>query len=747
MLRPPATTANRPLPRSGSRPAILALAAACLLILAPAASAQSTGSPELAALSDSAWRVASDGGMAQLWQAIDQLDAKASTAQLAALKKQVDTHRAHEQRRSAEADKVLAERLDAMAKAIADEDLTEGLNYAVRAGELTADRKGLLAGESVRDLIQRAEAAASVAEASGRWLDALVLYLRLDELIDDMSTYKEPLNRISRKLTLLRLYAPEAYYALADDYAERNEEEKPTRWAGDEDQGWQAELRGITRAMLMQAMTRAADKYVEGSSYDRLFIGGIDSLRLMVRMKPLSETFPMLADARRVDRFDDYLGRLRDSLTRRTRTMTYTQCSTLIREVMDRTRQDLNLPEEVFVHEFGWGAMNEMDRFSKIVWPTEKENFERTTKQQFSGVGIQITLADGKLTVVSPLDGTPAHRAGIKAGDRIFEIDGKSTIGITLDQAVRAITGPEGTSVVLGVRPPGSERTRDVKLTRKRIRIQSVKGFERTDSGAWNFVADDDANIGYIRLTQFGPDTADEMDKAVESMRRTGRVGGMILDLRFNGGGRLDAAVNVANRFLDRGRIVSAGEWAANADTKDTYGRFPVIVLINGQSASASEIVAGALQDNHRALIVGENTYGKGSVQEVFWLGAYEAYLKVTTRYYKLPSGKIIHRRPRDTAWGVKPEVQVKMPGYQVAQMRRAWMVLDVLRESGEDVDPQDVVGQLESDEAELVDERPLPTTARQLLDLGYDPQLETGLLLLRAKLINAGEPAVSAGG
>lgn len=690
------------------------------------------------------WFAASDARIAELWVDIEQ--GTDTRAELAALKRRLAHYKANETDRREQIREAFDGYMADLKKDLEEDNLPEALSDAVLAQGLTDDAKAFLDHPQVAELIQRAEAAASVAEASSKWFDALVLYRRLDLLIDDHATYDQPLRRVARKLRILRLYVPDTYYKLSDDFAISQGEEPGERWEGDEEQGWRHELRDINRSMLLQAMTRSANKHVEGSSYDRLFIGGIDGLRIFIQLEPLRAEFPGLKHDAERQKFLDYLAVQREQLVKRNRRMTYSECGNMLREALAFNRQTVRLPDEVFVHEFAAGAMATLDEFSSIYWPSEKERFERTTKQQFVGVGVQITLTDDELTIVSPLEDTPAHRAGLKAGDRICTIDGKSTTGISLDQAVRAITGEseEGSTVVLGIKTPGTDKTRQVTLTRERIRIVSVKGFQHLPGGAWDHIIDPDLRIGFVRVTQFGPDTARELDRAVEAMRASGGLNGLILDLRFNGGGRLDSAVALSNRFIDDGKIVTA-HTAHYADAKDTYEHFPLIVLINRGSASASEILAGCLQDHHRALIVGENTYGKGSVQEVAFLGAFEAYLKVTTTYYKLPSGRIIHRRPKAERWGVQPDVEIRMTDSEVERLIRARMYIDIFRENDEaEIDPDLVVkspgAEDEPDEAEAIEEEPLPTTAAQLLAEGYDPQLEAALLMLKAQLLKVTE-------
>ena len=690
-------------------------------------------------LADQAWQIAREQQPDKLWSAIDRISAEHPSA--AALKQRVDAHRTLEDQRQSETAASFANHMEKLAEAMDAGDITEALSEAVQARSLAPSIDAFLADERIQSLIEQSEAAATQAEADHKWFQTLVIYRRLNWLVDDFVTYDEPLERVAGKLRTLSMYVPDTYHALSKAYALSIDEDPPERWEGEEDLTWREELKGVTRSMLLQAMTRSADKHVESSSYDRLFVGGIDALRIFIRIPQLAEAFPALSDEQAIEQFDTFLVQQKQELLTASKTMTYTQCAARIRQMMNANRETLRLPEAAVVFEFSIGAMGTLDDYSTIYWPSDKERFERTTKQEFVGVGVHITLNDNKLTVAGPLMDTPAHKAGLKAGDRIVTINGKSTTGITLDQAITAITGESGTTVTLGIMPANTETVVEKVLTRKRIHIPSVKGFERRVGGDWRYIIDPVDRIGMVRVEQFGPDTADELDRAVEQMRRGGGLNGLIVDLRFNGGGRLDAARDLSNRFLDQGLIVSVGDDHYRADRKDTYGDFPVVVLINNTSASASEILAGCLQDHGRALIVGENSYGKGSVQEIFFLGAYEAYLKVTTRYYKLPSDRIIHRRPKAEQWGVKPDVVVRMNDEQVERFLRARTLLDTFREEDDpEIDPTSLVNVPGDDEeaAAELEAHPLPESADELMEQGFDPQTEIALLLLKARLLDS---------
>ncbi len=309
------------------------------------------------------------------------------------------------------------------------------------------------------------------------------------------------------------------------------------------------------------------------------------------------------------------------------------------------------------------GILDELDPYSDYIDPDELSQFRSTVESEFGGIGIQIANKDGQLTVVSPLVGTPAYRAGVLAGDRIVEIDGKSTEGITLAEAVDRLKGKPGTKVTLKiVHAPGGEKA-EVTVAREIIHVETVMGDGRNDDNSWDFIVDDDQRIGYVRVSAFSRDTPRELRETLEALSRK-KLKGLILDLRFNPGGLLSTAIEISDLFVAEGRIVStqgrnSPERVWNARKEGTFQDFPMVVLVNRYSASASEIVAACLQDHQRAVVMGERTWGKGSVQNVIELEDGKSLLKLTTASYRRPSGKNIHRfndSKDDDEWGVMPD-------------------------------------------------------------------------------------------
>jgi carboxyl-terminal processing protease len=316
------------------------------------------------------------------------------------------------------------------------------------------------------------------------------------------------------------------------------------------------------------------------------------------------------------------------------------------------------------------GGLVRLDEHSGFINPRRYRQFTKESQGKFSGVGIAIDIntKTGLLTVLSPIVGTPAYEAGILAGDLILKVDGKSTEHINHDEAVDLIQGESGTKVTLTVLHESGKKPEDITITRALITVPSVLGDRRQadNPGEWDFMIDKTSKIAYIRLPDFKETTAEELRKVLEELKKDG-MRGLVLDLRFNPGGLLRSAVDVSRMFIADGRIVTTRgrdreEEAFDADGKSALlvpaKDYPMAVLINKFSASASEIVAAALQDHNRAVIIGERSFGKGSVQNVITMEGGKSALKLTTASYWRPSGKNIHRFPdsKETdEWGVTP--------------------------------------------------------------------------------------------
>ncbi len=328
------------------------------------------------------------------------------------------------------------------------------------------------------------------------------------------------------------------------------------------------------------------------------------------------------------------------------------------------------------------GGLERLDQHSTYINGEDWKQFDKTSTGRFGGIGIQVGYDRqnrGQLTVISPMVGTPAYKAGILAGDSIIKIDGKSTETMHLSDAIKLIQGEEGKEITLTVIHEGAKDPVDISMKRAIIKIESVLGdLRKADNPEqWDYFLDKKTygvdRIGYIRLTNFSETATAEMKAAVTKLEQDG-ARGLIIDLRGNPGGLLQAAVDIADLFLTSGRIVSTkgrNEKEEIYDAKEEgtlmlpAEKYPIVILINKYSASASEILAAALQDHDRAVIVGERSYGKGSVQNIIKIPGDDGRLKLTTASYWRPSGKNIHRFPdsKETdEWGVKPNKDFEVP-------------------------------------------------------------------------------------
>lgn len=322
----------------------------------------------------------------------------------------------------------------------------------------------------------------------------------------------------------------------------------------------------------------------------------------------------------------------------------------LFGEVMERTKANYveETSDKKLIESALNGMLSSLDPHSSFMDAKSYRYMNEQTKGKFGGLGIEVTMENGVVKVVSPIDDTPAARIGIKAGDYITDIDGEAVLGQTLNEAVNKMRGKVGTKIKLMISRAG-EKPFEVTIKREEIKIQSVKGEVKNE------------DISYIRVSSFTEDVAENVKKAFEKAKKEtkGKVRGIVLDLRNNPGGLLDQAVDLSDLFLNRGEIVST----RSRDEEDTIkfsakegditDGLPIVVLINEGSASASEIVAGALQDHHRAILLGEKSFGKGSVQTIIPLGQYGA-MRITTARYYTPSGRSIQAK------GIEPDILVK---------------------------------------------------------------------------------------
>jgi len=380
----------------------------------------------------------------------------------------------------------------------------------------------------------------------------------------------------------------------------------------------------------------------------------------------------------------------------------------LFSEVMEKVRRDYvdgtNLTYQDLVYGALKGMINELDPHSEFLDPEKYKDLQSDTEGHFGGLGIVIAMKDNFVTVVAPMEDTPGFKAGILSGDRIIKINGKSTENMTLPDAVKLLRGDPNTDVTLSLLRPSSGQVKDYKLTRAVITVDMV-----TDMNGKKEFPLGENKIGYIRLVQFGEKTSDDLEVALNKLKNQG-MQALVLDLRWNPGGLLDQAVEVCEKFLPRGQLIVSTEGRNSAqDSKrrasghgDELHGMPIVVLVNLGSASASEIVSGCLQDLHRAIILGEKTFGKGSVQSIIPLDDGSA-LRLTTAKYYTPSHKVIHEV------GITPNI-----------------IVPTTEDEDHDIRVHTTPGGVES----------LDDKERERLKNAHDPQLERATDLLKGILL-----------
>lgn len=369
------------------------------------------------------------------------------------------------------------------------------------------------------------------------------------------------------------------------------------------------------------------------------------------------------------------------------------------------------------------GMLQSLDPHSQFMDEEAFKAMKEDTAGKFGGLGITIGVKDGLLTVIAPMEDTPAFRAGLLSGDKITEINGDSTEGLALEDAVKKLRGDPGTPVKIKIFRPKTQLLKEFELERAIINVPSIKDTRVLENG-----------IGYVRMLQFGEDTAADLQAALDTLEAQ-KVRALVLDLRSNPGGLLTAAVEVAQKFLSRGDLIvftrgrdNRMERSYRARARKTFPGVPMVVLINGYSASASEIVAGALQDNRRAVLVGEKSFGKGSVQSVLPQEAGTA-IRLTTAKYYTPSERVIH----DV--GIEPDVVVPMT---VENWRNILLARNKAEEkNGDEAAATGDQGWVDNEGAEM-DLPTAPPEAAELVDLDNvtDPQLDRACDMLRGILV-----------
>jgi carboxyl-terminal processing protease len=600
-------------------------------------------------------------------------------------------------------------------------DLITTLSVIAEAAEFANDEQKaqLLSKPFVLETFEKAKARASVYENKGRWLDAYSeCYAWLRAIYEGNKEYSDYADKLLDKANIEASFRDSPCETTQDRY------------------------RGVRRSMFERAIEALNFNYVNISiDYQQITNKGIERCKLLTDIarspsvhdsNSVVENGCLPQDHEKLAAWSASMDALLDEVNALSSDMTKDKFLDFFDSILSINKSTAEFPETILVAQFSEAALSALDPYTVMIWPKQKEDFEKLMTNEFTGIGIEISKQKGWLTVASLLPDTPAYRSGLDAGDIIEAVEGESTKNMTLTCAVRHITGPAGTDVELTVRNPQEDKTRDIVITRDKIVVPTIRGWKRTNEGQWLYMLDEINKIGYIRLTSFSEKTANDLERVLVKLESEEGLKGLILDLRSNTGGLLTSAIDVTDKFISKGLIVSTrpryGMWTyASAQAKNTYPDYPLVILINSVSASASEIVAGSLQDpiHKRAILVGERTHGKGSVQGITSYPEGGAQLKYTMAYYHLPSGKKVESQ--DSAkkdgrkdWGIGPDVEVKLTIEELRNMLKVQRNNDVLVRANHQEDDDSVTKHTAED------------------TLKSDPQMAIGLLMVKSQLIQA---------
>lgn len=350
----------------------------------------------------------------------------------------------------------------------------------------------------------------------------------------------------------------------------------------------------------------------------------------------------------------------------------------VIKEIQNKYVDEIEL--EVLLKNAYKGMLAGLDPYSQYFDPENLNELKIETEGEFSGLGVEVIMKDGILTVLTPIIDSPAFRAGVLIGDKIAKIDGESTKNITMRDTVRLLRGKPNTKVTITVLHEGETELVDITIVRDKIHVKSIRGAR---------IVDENCKIGYVAVTSFQDKTVPDLDKEIQKLSNQG-MKSLIMDLRFNPGGLLNVARDMVDKFLKKGIIVStrgrhkSQNHVYNAHSRGTYPNFPLVILVNKGSASASEIVAGAIKDHKRGIILGNNTFGKGSVQSLIPIESRGSALKLTTAKYYTPSDIQIEKS------GVGPDIKVVLTNKQLRELHAHLSVIhatDILTVNGKKKD------------------------------------------------------------
>lgn len=651
-----------------------------------------------------------------------------------------------------ELDKADFEKYVGYAKArIERKEYDKALDWANFAADVASDKEAMLQSEWMRDLVNKSLDRAVELRKKGDWKGAWYLYADLGNLYEREPRYQKLEHEV---LSQLRY-----------DHMFKEEEGKPANQ-------WAERIEKVQWKDAEAALECIGLYYVEPADFKAITERGLEQL-LMLAESEAAQKSPALVGLRNEDDRRDFIARVKERLDQVKAAATVDRAESVRhfrRVVQQINKETVRLPEELLISELMRGALEPLDDFTTMIWPQDTDEFDKHTRGDFIGVGISIIKnKSDEIEVVTPLEDTPAFRHGVLPKDIITKVDGKEIKQMSLNKVVDTITGPKGTQVTLTIRR--GEQEIEFPLTREKVKIQSVKGWDRKPDGTWNFWKDQENGIAYLRLTNFQRNTIEDMDNAMSELQAQG-LKGLVLDLRGNPGGLLDSAWQVSSRFLNEGSpVVStkgrnrSEDQVLEAPGDGPYSNIPMVVLVDEASASASEIVSGALRDDGRATVIGERTFGKFSVQNLIPLSSSNAKLKITTARYYIPSGVSLHREPTSEKWGVEPQIPVRLSRWErvnAYQLRREADLLggaktddkkadaDKKPEAKDDddskleIDP--VTGEVVTKkDGEKKDELPPLEQPDENNRPKEDPQMDTALLVMRMKLLAQKFPSLAA--
>ncbi|MCH2139013.1 MAG: S41 family peptidase [Phycisphaerales bacterium] len=715
--------------------------------------AQGPVSAEAGAWSGAIWSAGIAGDTQGVTESLDAAPAQGmSPAAMARYLENVDRWRSNRVDDQTAIEARRAEAWQEMLDFIEADDIFEAIRRLVEVQSLSESVDAPLRTEEALALVADLRARIDAWTAAGQLMPAQEAVFMLHAALEDSSeqdtaeALDAELDRLTEQIRLLRRYAFPRFHTMLVEHGESKGETPNREYSPRLVDRWKEEVAGVTAQMAVDALALSEAEHVERVDMRTMLHGGIDAVRGVAETPGLSDTFEGLGDDARVAAF---VGSLDDCKARLDVPGSAWDEIDTVTHLLQANAQSVGLPEAVVLREFVDGCTAELDRFSAVIWPFDMEQFQRQMEGEFVGIGVQISESPlGEIVVNTPLEGKPAFFAGLQPDDVIVEVDGQSTAGWTVHDAVRHITGPRNTTVVLGISREGEDESLIVPIVRDVIRMPTVAGWMKEDGAdaaepSWDWFIDQDMRIGYIKLTGFDKQTYLGIRRGLGEMRTSGPINGLILDLRQNPGGLLDVAADISNLWVPRGPIVTGenrdGERTFSMSARPTrclLAGTPTVVLVNKGSASASEIVAGCLQAHDAAVIIGDRSFGKGSVQTVHGI-APDARIKVTSQYYRLPSedgvspGRLVHRRPGSTDWGVVPDLKVDMSMDDIEDAHR----LRARAEAAASSLPwaRERAAEVEAEEG--------PADINRLITDGFDPQLELGLLMLQAQALSRTPP------